>query len=246
MKRCSDLEPLFTPYVDGQAAPSDVADVAAHLEACPPCRVHVQQQRVARALVVERRSAMCEAASSDLHTRCAAACAGRSRRLVRWVPLSAAAALVLAVAGIFLYGSFDRGARALATQLALDHVKCFAVFKPDGRTDPKLLSAGWQKTQGWELPVPPPNGTLELLGVRRCISSEGRTAHIMYRHDGKPLSLFVARDEGRQARTVEAIGHEAILWSEGDRLFVLIGQQPREELERVAAYVKTTAARRPE
>jgi anti-sigma factor RsiW len=246
MKRCSDLESLFTPYIDGQAEPGAAADVAAHLETCPPCREQLHQQRVARALVIERRSAMCEAASSDLRTRCAAACTSRSRPLVRWMPLSAAAALVLAVAGIFLYGSFDRGARALATQLALDHVKCFAVFKPDGRTDPKLLAAGWQKAQGWELPVPPPNATLELLGVRRCISSEGRTAHIMYRHDGKPLSLFVARDEGRQFRTVEAMGHEAILWSEGDKLFVLIGQEPRQELERIAEYVKNTAARRPE
>jgi anti-sigma factor RsiW len=246
MKRCSDLETLFTPYVDGQAEPAAAADVAAHLEACPPCRDQVQRQRVARALVVERRSAMCEAASSDLRSRCASACAGRSRRLTRWIPLSAAAAFVLAVAGIFLYGSFDRGARALATQLALDHVKCFAVFKPDGHTDPKVLAAGWQKTHGWELPVPPPNATLELLGVRRCFSSEGRTAHIMYRHDGKPLSLFVAKDEGRQFRAVEAMGLEAILWSEGDRLFVLVGEEPRQELERVAAYVKNTAARRPE
>ncbi len=246
MKRCSDLEPLFAPYVDGEAEPAAAADVAAHVQACPPCRAELENQRVARALMIERRRAMCEAASAELRTRCVAACAARRWRLARWMPLSAAAALVLAVAGIFLYGSFDRGARALATQLALDHVKCFAVFKPDGRTDPKILAATWQQSHGWELPVPPPNGTLELLGVRRCLSSEGRTAHLMYRHQGKPLSLFVARDEGRQFRSLEAMGYETILWSEGNRLFVLVGQESRQELERVAAYVKDTAARRPE
>ena len=246
MKRCSDFEPLFTPYIDGEAEPAAAADVAAHVQACPPCRAELESQRVARALMIERRRAMCEAASAELRTRCVAACAARRRRLARWMPLSAAAALVLAVAGIFLYGSFDRGARALATQLALDHVKCFAVFKPDGRTDPKILAATWQRSHGWELPVPPPNGTLELLGGRRCLSSEGRTAPIMYRHQGKPLSLFVARDEGRQFRSLEAMGYETILWSQGNRLFVLVGQEPRQELERVAAYVKDTAARRPE
>lgn len=246
MKRCSDLEPLFAPYVDGQAEPAAAAEVAAHLEACPPCRAELEGQRAARALVHERRGALCNAAPSALRTRCAAASARPSLSIARWMPLSAAAALVLAVAGIFIYGSFDRGARALATQLALDHVKCFAVFKPDGQTDPQTLAASWQRAQGWDLPVPPPTGALELLGVRRCLSSEGRTAHIMYRHGGRPLSLFIARDEGRRTRALEAMGHETILWSEGDRLFVLVGQEPRAELERVAAYVRNTAVRRQE
>jgi anti-sigma factor RsiW len=246
MKRCSDLEPLFAPYVDGEVEPAAAAEVAVHLEACPPCREQLEGQRAARALVVERRRVLCEAAPSALRVRCAAACSRRSRHLVRWIPLSAAAALLLAVAGVFIYGSFDRGARALATQLALDHVKCFAVFRPDGRTDPQALAANWQRAQGWQLPVPPSTGTLELLGVRRCLSSEGRTAHIMYRHGDKPLSLFVARDEGRRTQALEVMGHETIVWSEGNRLFVLVGQEPRAELEQVAAYVRTAAVRRPE
>jgi anti-sigma factor RsiW len=246
MKRCADLEPLFAPYVDGQAEPADAAAVAAHLEQCAPCRTHVEGERAVHVLVHDRRGALCRAAPSELRTRCAAVCAHhRLSRFARWT-VSAAAALVLAVAGIFIYGSFDRGARALATQLALDHVKCFAVFRSDGQTDPQILAASWRREQGWDLRVPPPTEALELLGVRRCISSEGRTAHIMYRHDGRPLSLFIARDGGRNLRALEALGHETILWSEGDRVFALVGRESRTDLERVAQYVRNTAARRPE
>jgi anti-sigma factor RsiW len=195
--------------------------------------------------VRERRGALCCQAPAQLRSRCAGS-ARRSQAPPRWVPLSAVAALVLAVAGVFIYGSFDRGAQALATQLALDHVKCFSVFESDGVVDPNVLGGRWQQTQGWQLTVPPPRGDLELLGVRRCLSSQGRIAHIMYRHAGRPLSLFVARDEGRRPRTVDAMGHQAILWSEGDRVFVLVGQEPRAELEEVAAYVQARTHRRRE
>jgi anti-sigma factor RsiW len=154
------------------------------------------------------------------------------------VPLSLAATLVLAVAGVFIYGSFDRGVRAFAAQLALDHVKCFAV-EPRGPGDAAALSSRWQQSHGWALAVPPPRGALELLGVRLCLSSEGRTAHIMYRHRGRPLSVFVAQDARRRPRELEVMGHQAIIWSQGDQTFAVVGREPLDEMERVAKYVKS-------
>lgn len=238
-KRCSDVEPLFAPYVDGEAESREAADVDAHLDACPPCREHVEEERAARALVRDRRASLSEAASAALRARCAASICRRGGAR-RWMPLSLAATLVLAVAGVFVYGSFDRGARAFATQLTLDHVKCFAI-EPRGPADAAALSARWQRSHGWSLPVPPPRAALELLGVRLCLSSEGRTAHIMYRHLGRPLSVFVARDEGRRPRALEVLGHQAIIWSDGDRTFAVVGREPLDEIERVAQYVKSVA-----
>jgi anti-sigma factor RsiW len=245
MKPCADVEAAFAKYVDGEAQGAEAAEIALHLDACPACRSDVERERAARALVRERRDALCCEAPAQLRSRCAGS-AKRTSTPPRWVPLSAVAALLLAIVGVFVYGSFDRGAQALATQLALDHVKCFGVFQADGLTDPQELGGRWQQTQGWQLTVPPPRGDLELLGVRRCLSSQGRIAHIMYRHAGRPLSLFVARDEGRRPRTLDAMGHQAILWSEGDRVFVLVGQEPRAELEEVAAYVQARTVRRQE
>jgi anti-sigma factor RsiW len=244
MKRCSDVEPLFAPYVDGEADPREAADVGAHLDACPPCREQVEGERAARAFVHDRRGSLCDAAPASLRARCAA-CAGLGGGARRWVPLSLAATIVLAVAGVFLYGSFDRGARAFATQLTLDHVKCFAVSSdPRGPADAAALSERWRRSHGWALPVPPPREALELLGVRLCLSSEGRTAHIMYRHQGRPLSVFVAHDNpprGRRPRDLEVLGHQAILWSEGDRTFAVVGRETPDELARVAEYVRSVS-----
>ena len=51
----------------------------------------------------------------------------------------------------------------------------------------------WTAGHGWTLDVPPssPPAQLELLGVRRCVTTSGGTAHIMYKWRGEPLSVFV-------------------------------------------------------
>jgi anti-sigma factor RsiW len=60
----------------------------------------------------------------------------------------------------------------------------------------------------------------------------------MYTQNGEPLSLFIAKDDGRTARTIEMLGHEAVVWSNGDRTYVLIGQAPRAEMQVIAAAFK--------
>src|SRR3954464_3234558 len=117
MSKCQDLDPLFAPYSDGQAAPADRASVEAHLERCPPCRDRVAEQRTVRAAFAACRPALRPCASGHLRARCA----GHARRTIsgrlpltlagaarRWVPLSVAATLVLAVAGVFLFGLNDK------------------------------------------------------------------------------------------------------------------------------------------
>src|SRR5258707_7179604 len=39
---------------------------------------------------------------------------------------------------------------------------------------------------------------LELIGERTCLYGEGRIAHVMYRHDGHPVSVFMLPDDVRQ------------------------------------------------
>src|SRR4051812_41789941 len=113
MSKCSFIDSLLTPYVDGELPPGDRAAVESHVDACPPCRGRLLAERTVRMVLAERRTAMCAARASDaLRTRCSAIATGRTgpARLTaaagwraRLAPLSLAAALVLVVGGAFLY-----------------------------------------------------------------------------------------------------------------------------------------------
>jgi len=257
MPPCRDVEPLFTAYVDDEAAPPERAVVDAHLNKCPPCRDRVTEERAARDVLRARRGSLRPCASASLRTRCAAqriAPAVRGAVLSRraWVPLALAAAVLLAVSGTLFFAG--NSVEVLAAQLAVDHVKCFQ-FAPDhGAVDPLAEGRKWEAGYGWPLKVPAsaPAEELELIGVRRCLSSEGRVAHMMYRWRGRPLSVFVlnsrvrARREASGASAVkqdvnemlEKMGEQAVIWSRGDRTYAVVARSPAPGLQEVARYVR--------
>jgi len=162
----------------------------------------------------------------------------------RWVPLSLAATVLLAVAGAFLFGVNDN-VEALAAQLTLDHVTCFQ-FAPERLTHADAATAAhdWAERQGWaiEIPSSSPISDLELLGVRRCTMSSGRVAHVMYKWHGQPFSVFVlprvVREVRDQQEFVEKFGHEAVVWSAGDRTYVVLARARPAELTPVMGYVR--------
>lgn len=253
MSKCRDLDPLFAPYVDGAVDPSERASVEAHLAKCPPCRDRVAEQRTVRAVLAARRPALRACAPGDLHARCAAHAGAAKVRtfmqgsaLRKWAPLSVAATLVLAVAGVFLFSPNNK-VEALATQLTLDHLTCFQ-FAPERlqHSDAPAAERDWLVKQHWPIHVPASSSAddLELLGVRRCGMSSGRVAHILYKWRGKPLSVFVVPRTVRSAPLQEEIdkfGHEAIIWSERDRTYVILARARPAELAPVVGYVRAHA-----
>jgi hypothetical protein len=62
-------------------------------------------------------------------------------------------------------------------------------------------------------------------------------AHIMYRHNGNPVSISMLPASARHAALVEVMGHQAAVWSAGNRTFVLIAREPRAEVERMTSFV---------
>ena len=250
---CDELDPLLAPYVDDEAPPQDRSTVDAHLGACPPCRGRVAGERTAKAVLHARRDTLRPAAPEALRGRCRAiqsapsAATGRVPFTRRWVPLSLAATLVLAVAGVFIFGLSDR-VDVFAAQLALDHVKCFKLT-PDriATGDPVALGRNWANQHGWALQVPSsaPAQGLELLGIRRCGSTQGRVAHVMYRWRGEPLSVYVlpASIASPQAvqKIVDTFGHEAVVWSKDGRTYAVVARGAPAELAQVASYVRTKA-----
>jgi anti-sigma factor RsiW len=260
MSKCRDLDPLFAPYADGEVQPDDRVSVEAHLEKCPPCRERVAEQRTIHRVLAARGPSLRASASDGLRARCAAHAASAHpdqvrpeprplmrTRVSRWVPLSLAASLLLAIAGAFIIGLNDN-VEAIAAQLTLDHVKCFQIAPERLKhTDATTAARDWAAKQGWAIDIPASSSSagLELLGVRRCAMSSGRVAHVMYRWQGQPLSMFVVPRTihaiPEQQEFVEKFGHEAVIWTGHDRTYVLLARARPSELAPVVGYVRATA-----
>jgi anti-sigma factor RsiW len=253
MAECRDLEALFAAYVDGEAGQADCAALEAHFRSCPPCRARVSGERAVKAAVVAERHRLRATASDDLRRRCAACqsspqgAASGVFAVRRWVPLSMAATLALAIAGVFFYG-LNAGPEALAAQLAADHVKCFEFATlPTILPNAAAVGRDWAQSRGWTIKVPEsaPSEQLELLGVRRCISTEGLTAHLMYRWRGQPLSVYVLNKGhariGPVPMLVERLGQEEIIWSKGGRTYAVVARGRPAEIEHVVLYVQRSA-----
>jgi anti-sigma factor RsiW len=258
MSECASLVPLVTPYVDGELPPADRHTIEQHLERCPPCRAAVATERAARSLLAAHRSSLhAVCAPGYLKARCAAAAAvarGASSvpRVARpawpgWrarlAPLAAAAALVLMVGGAFLYQATAQSSRVMAVELAADHLKCFTMNAVLGTHDsPDAVQGSLAAAFGW--PVRLPGGAeregLELVGSRPCLYGEGRMAHIMYRHNGHPLSIFMLPKRERAEQMVEILGHRCAIWSADDRTFVLVSNEGQAEVERLATFVQAS------
>jgi hypothetical protein len=218
----------------------------------------VAEQSV-RELMLVRRPGLCrDHAPALLRSHCAAAArfgsAARTRGAERGIvstsarswasrlaPLAAAASLVVIVGGAFLYQATARSSHLLAAELAADHMKCFAMNAVLGTHDsPEAVQSAMAAGFGWNMRLPfgGQREGLELVGSRPCLYGEGKIAHIMYRHNGQPLSLFMLPRTVRPEQLVETLGHECAIWSAANRTFVLVSGEAREDVERLAKYVQ--------
>jgi len=250
MADCRKLDPLVTPYVDGELDARERADVDSHLRVCPPCHSRVTAEQAVRDLLHARKHALeLECASAALRAKCAGH-KGIVRANKGYDPfsrvraLALAAALVLVVGGAFLYEATDRSSRVMAAELVADHVKCFAANRVLGTTTQSagLVEQSLASSFGWHVRLPPSPQEigLELIGARPCLYGEGRMAHLMYRHNGQPVSVFMLPNASRQEALVSVLGHECAIWSEGDRTFVVVARERREDMAHVASFVRAS------
>ncbi len=257
MPTCADIQPLITAVLDSQATPAERQAVADHLRECAPCRSRAADEDAGRRILRGRAQTLHVEAPAALKARCqppapalrapAPAPAPWFRPTLRAVPLWATAVLVVAIlAGVFAFAG--RGSTVFAASLALDHVKCFALFAgSSGPGDPGTIEGRLKASYGWTLAVPAGSAALglRLVGGRRCFSTDGRIAHILYRHRGHALSLFAVPGTSHAAAQVAVIGHEAIMWSHAGTTYVVLPREPPSEVANVAAYVRSVVDRAP-
>ena len=249
MKTCADIESLVTPYVDGEADREGRAAVEAHLAVCSPCRARAAAEKAARQIVRARCSRLTAAPDEPNPVAARGLLTGlrmaRMPGMRRGVPLSLAASLVLAVGAIFIYGLTNRLEAAFVAQLTVDHTKCFIETKPGSRIDAHEAETRLVSLYGWGIPVPPGSSAeqIELVDVRRCMYADGYMAHLLYEHQGRAVSLFVLPDTARRERLLEIMGHDALIWSEAGRAYVLLGQEEPAGMNKIAAYVRQVSRR---
>jgi hypothetical protein len=158
----------------------------------------------------------------------------------RVMPLALAASLVLVVAGAFVYEATARSTKLLAAELTADHLKCFRVINNVMGTHHERQAVESSMASGfnWQMHLPEHAEQigLELVGARPCLYGEGIVAHIMYRHNGHPVSIFMLPRSARAEELVEVLGHQAAIWSVGNRTFVLVAREPRAEVERMTSF----------
>jgi len=268
MSKCMSIDPLVTQYIDGELPVAERTLVDEHLHRCPPCHSRVVAESAVRDLMRARRPGLtAERASASLHAQCSElayqrgdASAARPRPavppssrarairawwgapwLLRVAPPALTACLVLLVGGAFLYLATQYSARLLAAELCADHMTCFAAKYLLGTHEaPAAVESSMLSAFGWRLHLPEQFDAsgLELVGARRCLYGEGKVAHLMYRNRGRPVSIYMLPKSVRPEELVEVLGHEVAIWSSGDRTFVLITRGSRDEVARMASFVK--------
>lgn len=248
MRTCREIAPLVTPFLDGEADQTQQQEVGSHLSACSPCQADAAAQGAARTVLRSRAPMIRAQAPVGLRARCESLASPRSAtpsrvlafpRRVRW-PLAMAASLLLAVAAALAYG-MARPVEAAAAQLALDHLKCFALF--DQPTDLRVVDVRRELSRryGWDVALPGEDhdGGLTLVGGRRCMYLDGAVAHILYKRGAEPVSLFVLPPDTKVTEgDVEMFGYSAVAFQRSGRTYVVLAHRPRADVAMMAQVFK--------
>jgi anti-sigma factor RsiW len=262
MPNCQIIDPLVTPFIDGELPDPDRRLVEEHLHACPPCHSRVTAERAVHTIIRARAEVLRAPAPNALRARCRAlatpaassgepaaprapwrAFVPRGEWTSHIAPYALAASLVFVVGTAFLIQATRRSEVVLAAELTADHMKCVAINRVFGtHDDAAAVESSMISGFGWNMHLPeqPEREGLKLVGSRPCLYGEGKVAHIMYRHDGNLVSLFMLPETTRAAQLVSVLGHQAKIWCVGRRTFVLLAKEPEREIERMASFVQAS------
>jgi len=79
---------------------------------------------------------------------------------------------------------------------------------------------------------------LTLVCVRRCFSSDGRAAHLMYTWRGEPLSVYVLQGDAGREQVIHKMGAQAIIWGAHRRTYAIVSSDASRDLSPVVDYIK--------
>jgi anti-sigma factor RsiW len=242
---CEQARALLAPWVDDELSAADRTAMNSHLARCQACAQRGAHERAARDLLAARRETFrSQSAPAGLRARLAAsapsAVSVATGRAWRRGYMSLAATLLLAFSGLTLHVATGRSTTLLAAQLAADHVKCHLTERDRGSLSPEPVQHRLAERYGFHAKVPASSADhrVRLIGARRCLTGEGTNAHILYRVDGRPVSLYLVPEEGRPATNLSVLGRDAVVWSRDNGTYVLVADQGVDNLGELARYMQ--------
>jgi anti-sigma factor RsiW len=235
-------------YCDGELDVAKTLEVEGHLEVCPACRQAVEAEwafrehlraRIGPEPVPPHVEERVISAINDLDRQ------GRSREGRRARSLAVAASvLLLALGGVLGYLIAGRAPRFMPSpvlaQLVGEHVRSAQLERPV-----ELHSGNTQQVAFWlqgriEHPILVPDYSpmgIQLMGGRVFQLADRRVASVVYKKDGKMLSLFAlsgtgykglllsleeARRQGQAFLAFESEGQQMLLWGQGEMVYALV------------------------
>jgi anti-sigma factor (TIGR02949 family) len=157
-----------------------------------------------------------------------------------WAPVSLAATLMLAIAGVLVFGLVSGRGTALAAQLAEDHLRCLRAVSRRGPANSVELAGRWEKSRGWFVTVPPSSQAddMEFIALRRCFHGDRQElAHALYRHKGRIVSLFIfPDDDSRRSANLEIMGQRELIWSQGGRSYAVVADGDAADVHALKAF----------
>jgi anti-sigma factor RsiW len=159
-----------------------------------------------------------------------------------WAPVSAAASLLLALAGVVLFGLFSDRGTAIASQLAQDHIRCLRSIESQARppADRVDMAERWRESRGWAVPLPASSADerVEFVALRRCIHESGDVAHAIYRIDGRLVSLYIFEDAAQRRANLEIMGQHATIWSQHGHSYAVVTSGSPQDVGRLVEFFK--------
>lgn len=201
-------EPL-SAWVDGEVGSEEGARVEAHLARCAACAATVRAHRALGAAMRARTD-------DEVPPRVMARARGLAMRRRRWAWAAVAAVAVAAASMLALRPPASRLEETLAQELVTHHLRGFAREQPcELESDDPVAVRSWvEERLGYEVEVPQPEG-VTLIGARACSLGGRRTAALLYRCEGAPMTLFVPPPGSEALSCAESFASSGARCTEG-------------------------------
>lgn len=245
---CQELETLLHPYLDGELAPDQRADVERHLGDCADCRAHLKDFQALHAALQapELRRRVSDTLRQRLNIALQKESAPRHPlHWGRWAAAAAVAAVAVALSFNFMPKGDEDDAMVDAAVAQQQQAVAAKHLTDLTSSDPGAIQS-WFKGK---LAYTPPVQDLAtqgyvLVGARMDQVKDQPAAAITYRHGESYVTVFVCQAEKHRDTDLDTDtddGYHVVYWTRGALSFWTVSQLDAAELKRFGTLLRAAS-----